>query len=451
MIQWDIVKKLEKNSKRSIIAGDDDQAIYKWNGADADSFINLEGEKVILQQSYRVPQKIFNVANNIIKKVKNRVEKNWVPKEDLGEVKYHWEIDRVDLSQGEWLILARTNLFLEKIAYYLDQNDFYFQRRNSTPRVKNIYSLIENWNKLREGIPLHYNDYKKITNKMSKNVDLKSMKHMSKEDFYDMDTLKEKYGLKTDEEWYIAFDDLGDHEISKIQKLIKNGEDLSKDPRIKISTIHGVKGNERDNVVLITDLSNAAYYKYLDNPIKASLMSAVTPNRGKLGVGRYEIVFSYRKKFKGMDLFSKDGIKTQSIFNILRSMGYKKISPQETEDSISFEYESASQGKKRRKEIEEAQEEGEELVSEEVKETIEPFIPLITIDKIEELTNSTIDFNIANPTFLGSKFSNLAGKKERKESSSERKDKKVNTEDISTMSRIKSAYISLTRMVERFE
>ena len=36
-------------------------------------------------------------------------------------------------------------------------------------------------------------------------------------------------------------------------------------------------------------------------------------------------------------------------------------------------------------------------------------------------------------------------------SSSERKDKKVNTEDISTMSRIKSAYISLTRMVERFE
>ena len=67
------------------------------------------------------------------------------------------------------------------------------------------------------------------------------------------------------------------------------------------------------------------------NPIKASLMSAVTPNRGKLGVGRYEIVFSYRKKFKGMDLFSKDGIKTQSIFNILRSMGYKKISPQETE------------------------------------------------------------------------------------------------------------------------
>ena len=297
LIQWDIVKKLEKNSKRSIIAGDDDQAIYKWNGADAESFINLEGEKVILQQSYRVPKNIFNVANNIIKKVKNRVEKNWIPKEDLGKVNYYWEIDKVDLSKGEWLILARTNLFLEKIAYYLDQNGFFFQRRNSTPRVQNIYSLIENWNKLKEGTPIHYNDYKKITNKMSKNVDLKLMKHMSKENFYDIDTLKEKHGLKTDDEWYIAFDDLGDDEIRKIQKLIKNGEDLSKDPRIKISTIHGVKGNERDNVILLTDLSNAAYYKYLDNPDDEHRLFYVGVTRAKK-----ELNIIYAKTERGYDI-----------------------------------------------------------------------------------------------------------------------------------------------------
>ena len=55
---------------------------------------------------------------------------------------------------------------------------------------------------------------------------------------------------------------MGDDEIRKIQKLIKNGEDLSKDPRIKISTIHGVKGNERDNVVLLTDLSKYVLFKY---------------------------------------------------------------------------------------------------------------------------------------------------------------------------------------------
>ena len=93
------------------------------------------------------------------------------------------------------MILARTNLILEKIAYYLDQNNFYFQRRNSTPRVQNIYALIENWNKLRDGI-LHYNDYKKITNKMSKNVDIKLMKQMSKEKFYDIRYLKKRLWFK---------------------------------------------------------------------------------------------------------------------------------------------------------------------------------------------------------------------------------------------------------------
>ena len=70
LIQWDIVKKLEKNSKQSIIAGDDDQAIYKWNGADADSFINLEGEKVILQQSYRVPKKYLMWLTILLKKLR---------------------------------------------------------------------------------------------------------------------------------------------------------------------------------------------------------------------------------------------------------------------------------------------------------------------------------------------------------------------------------------------
>jgi superfamily I DNA/RNA helicase len=37
--------------------------------------------------------------------------------------------------------------------------------------------------------------------------------------------------------------------------MIANGEQLNKDPRILLSTIHGVKGGESSNVVLLTDLS----------------------------------------------------------------------------------------------------------------------------------------------------------------------------------------------------
>ena len=51
----------------------------------------------------------------------------------------------------------------------------------------------------------------------------------------------------------------------KITKLMKTGEDLTRDPRISVSTIHGVKGNERENVVVTTDLSNAAFIDYEKN------------------------------------------------------------------------------------------------------------------------------------------------------------------------------------------
>jgi len=266
LIQWDIIKKLEKSSKQSIIAGDDDQAIYKWNGADAETFINLEGERVILQQSYRVPKNIFNVANKIIKKVKNRVEKEWLPKDEEGSVNRFSSLSDIDFSQGKWLILSNANYMLNAVGDILDEKNLYWQRRNATPRIKNVYEIIQKWDELRQGTPLHFNDCKKIFNKMNNNWDKKLQKNMVKDLFYDIDTLKETYGLKTEAEWHEALDELGTEEIRKIQKLIDSGEDLSKDPRIRVSTIHGVKGSERENVVVNTDLSGAAYEEYQKNP-----------------------------------------------------------------------------------------------------------------------------------------------------------------------------------------
>ena len=37
------------------IAGDDDQAIFGWAGADVNKFLSLKGDKRVLPQSYRVP------------------------------------------------------------------------------------------------------------------------------------------------------------------------------------------------------------------------------------------------------------------------------------------------------------------------------------------------------------------------------------------------------------
>ena len=87
-MQWKLFNKIEERSEYRIVTGDDDQGIYKWNGADVDTFINLKGKRRILKQSHRVPKKPFKVADRIIKKVTNRVDKEYYPKEEDGSVKY---------------------------------------------------------------------------------------------------------------------------------------------------------------------------------------------------------------------------------------------------------------------------------------------------------------------------------------------------------------------------
>ena len=48
----------------------------------------------------------------------------------------------------------------------------------------------------------------------------------------------------------------GDREY--IRALLKKGEKFSATPKIKLSTIHGSKGGESQNVVVLTDLTTAA-------------------------------------------------------------------------------------------------------------------------------------------------------------------------------------------------
>jgi len=265
-MQWKLFKKIEEQSEYSVVTGDDDQGIYNWNGADVDTFINLQGKRRTLKQSHRVPKEPFKIADKIIKKVTNRVDKEYYPKEEDGHVEHCQNLHEIDFTKGKWLVLATANYMLSDIGDVLDEKGLYWQRRNATPRIKNIYEIIQNWKKLKTGIPMHYNDCKKIFHKMNKNWDKKLFKAMAKDKFYDIDTLKNKYGLKTEVDWQEALDELGNSDIRKIIKLTEAGEDLSKNPRISISTIHGVKGNERENVVVHTELSGKAYEDYIDDP-----------------------------------------------------------------------------------------------------------------------------------------------------------------------------------------
>ena len=74
-------------------------------------------------------------------------------------------------------------------------------------------------------------------------------------------------GLMIDrgKDWNFALDKLDTDTQVYILSALKRGENLDS-PRIKLSTIHSMKGGENENIVVIPDLSPAAYQSYMHNP-----------------------------------------------------------------------------------------------------------------------------------------------------------------------------------------
>ena len=69
-VQWAMVNRIMDKAGEVYIAGDDDQSIFKWAGANPEDLIGLQGERFILDKSHRVPASVHKIATNIINKVK---------------------------------------------------------------------------------------------------------------------------------------------------------------------------------------------------------------------------------------------------------------------------------------------------------------------------------------------------------------------------------------------
>ena len=263
-LQWDIAHALNKNSTRMYCAGDDDQAIYRWAGADVDHFIGLEGSSETLSQSYRVPKQIHKVAESIVYRIKNRYPKKYQPKEDNGSVKHMARLDDIDLTKGQWLILAQAGYVLNPVVETLKSMGLLFTHKGHRSISAKISSAVNGWEQLRKG--------KKITLDMARDVysymstgthvkrGFKKLTGLDSDVLLNMEILQNSYGLLVGNEliWHKALDRLPEESRVYITALLRRGEKFNAEPRISVSTIHGSKGGESDNVIVFTDLSPAA-------------------------------------------------------------------------------------------------------------------------------------------------------------------------------------------------
>jgi superfamily I DNA/RNA helicase len=243
-IQWRMYDILKKNSKHIILAGDDDQAIYGWAGADVKRFQEEPAKDIILPQSYRIPEKVQDIASCILNRIPDdrRIKKKWSARPEQGYVEYITSIEDIPLDSGDWLILGRTNYRLKNLVPQLKERGLYFEIKDRKSYRTRLYRSIQDYTRWTNGAKLSLSECKDLFEFLELDKELKD------ERMYDL----KEFGYSFTDDWYQVFKS-DPEECLYIREMTRNKEKLSEDPRIKLSTIHAAKGGEATNVLIILD------------------------------------------------------------------------------------------------------------------------------------------------------------------------------------------------------
>ena len=246
-IQWKMVDIIRKNSKYLILAGDDDQAIYGWAGADVKRFQNEPSKKdIILPQSHRVPRQVQGIADKILERIpdERRIKKDWKAKDEKGLVDHITSIEDVPLYEGDWLILARTNDRLDKLKPVLRDMGIYFQIKGRKSFKATLFRSILSYVRWQKGELLSLSEVKGVLEYSP----LLVLDDPTEERLYDLKELQ----FDPRAPWYDIFT-VDSEECLYIREMLRHEEKLSQDARVQLSTIHSAKGGEATNVLLILD------------------------------------------------------------------------------------------------------------------------------------------------------------------------------------------------------
>ena len=243
-IQWKMYDILKKNSKHVILAGDDDQAIYGWAGADVQRFQDEPAKNIILPQSYRVPQAVQQIADQILNRIPDdrRIKKQWAPRPEAGTVDHVTSIEDVPLHEGDWLILSRTNDKLIKLKSILQEMAIYFEIKGRKSYKTRLYTAVKHYTRWTNGDKLSLSECKDLFEFLELEQELKE------ERMYDL----KEFNYSIEDQWYEVFKS-DPEECLYIREMLRNKEELSHPARVKLSTIHAAKGGEATNVLIILD------------------------------------------------------------------------------------------------------------------------------------------------------------------------------------------------------
>jgi len=244
-LQWDVAEHAFSGADEMWAAGDDDQAIHDWAGADSDRFLSLPYEREVLPLSHRLPAAVFALSREIVGRISRRYAKDTRSADKRGDVTWVKSSEEVDLSSGTWLMLARTRYQLAAFeAEARSQAVFYSTKGVPSVSEKHVRA-IRAYETLRAGRRVEGADAEEAMRAMGLRRSLDESRTYSGEEL----------GTRFDLIWHDALVRIPVDDREYYRTCMSRGEKLGGIPRVRIETIHGAKGAEAENVLLATDMT----------------------------------------------------------------------------------------------------------------------------------------------------------------------------------------------------
>lgn len=308
--EWQLLSRYYASAGAFMVAGDSQQSLYRWRGADDSIFHDDSipvGHRKILKQSYRVPRFVRNLAVNWLRgRLSNYVELEYRPRPEDGEVRQlnitidspgsAIDVAKSKIAQGESVMFATSCTYmLKRIIEQLRQHGVPFANPWRTKNGRwnpmkpsnrsSHYSVVALYEALLGSRRLDYRDLNKIlsmfrvegvlrrgaktfykdmaTEHGQQHIDPLDLRGAFAEDAWR--ALQHCIRSDTPDQKLGAF--LGANVAPQRANAVKYAARVMQNcgitglvhrPLVYVGTIHSYKGAEADHVILFPDLSWAA-------------------------------------------------------------------------------------------------------------------------------------------------------------------------------------------------
>ena len=284
-LQYGVYDEWKPHMESVLIAGDDDQVVYAWQGADPNLLLDeVVNDDVVLPNSYRLPSRILNVVNTQISHIEKRQDKDLKPRKEGGSVEAVRSPSMIDLVRNVRMTVDQDDegsvmcLFRARYQMFQFMDEFIGEgipftaltdQRMWTDRLRGYVDAVE---ALEEDNPIDGLQAKRLGEMLADSA----FGTGERDDYFDaLDALEDAEGVEDLTNLEVAADFVDEHapfapgprsaadmltRVSNFQErsvdaYFSGGYRGSDPDRVRVGTIHSAKGREADHVFVATDLT----------------------------------------------------------------------------------------------------------------------------------------------------------------------------------------------------